>query len=142
MSKLLFLLPILTSLPDDIEGLWNMDLMGYTTVGAIVSVIGSIAYTQIRASIQRKAVAKGLSNTTLIQDKHYKELIEYKANSDIAMKEMREDLVKLAKTSVRKEAQEIAKKWEIKLEQPKVDLSKEVIQPIINEIKKSKKKFR
>lgn len=136
------LLVILTELPQDLEGLWNMDILGYTTVGAIASVIGSIVYTQIRASIQRRAVKSGLSNTTMVQNQHYRELIEYKIKTEMELKEMREDMIALAKTSVRKEAQEIANKWQLKLTPIQVEHIEAVAQPIIEEVKKIKKKYR
>ena len=111
---------VLTSLPDDIQGFWNMDILGYTTVGAVATLIGSVAYTLIRARIQRKAVSQGLNNRAIIEDKHYKEYLEYKVKSEQRIAELERDIVELAQANVRKEAKRIVERRRVA---PKIDVA-------------------
>ncbi len=138
---------LLSSMPDippELETLWNTDILGYTSIGGIVLFVGGFAYTLIKARIQRKAVAMGLTNATKSETIHYNEFVEYKVKKDIEIDELRNDVIALAKTSVRKEAKEIAEKWEKRARREKVkevfEDAKPIIQEVINEVKK--KKFR
>lgn len=111
---------VLTSLPNDIQGFWDMNILGYTTVGAVATLIGSVAYTLIRARIQRKAVSQGLNNRAVIEDKHYKEYLEYKVKSEQRIAELERDIVELAQANVRKEAKRIVERRRVA---PKEDVA-------------------
>jgi len=115
-----FLMLVLTSLPNDIQGFWDMNILGYTTVGAVATLIGSVAYTLIRARIQRKAVSQGLNNRAIIEDKHYKEYLEYKVKSEQRIAELERDIVELAQANVRKEAKRIVERRRVA---PKIDVA-------------------
>lgn len=141
-----FLMVVLTELPEDINQLWNMEVLGYTTIGAIATFIGGFIYTLIRAKIQRKAISSGLTNTTIIENQHYKEFLEYKINAENRIKELEEDNYILAQSSFRKEAKEIANKYlnrAMNKEKEKELLEKAKSSPIVNEVVEHvKKKFR
>jgi len=141
--NLLNFLAVLTELPQDIQGFWDMDILGYTTVGAVATFIGGFVYTLIRAKIQRNAVNKGLTNVATNDELHYEKFVEYKAKAELELKEMRDDMVRLAETSVRKEAQEMANKYRNRINEQKAKEFAEKAIPVVQEvIEKVKKRFR
>lgn len=147
MNALLFIaLRVASSVPEVPEFAqewWNTPVLGYTTIGAIVMFVGGFAYTLIKARVQRKAVSMGLKSATSVEAIHYNEFVDYKVKRDIEIEELRNDIIKLAETSVRKEAREIAEKHKLKLREKQIKEVVEVAKPIVEEvIKKAKKKFR
>lgn len=145
-TLLLIALRIASSVPEVPEFAqewWNTPVLGYTTIGAIVMFVGGFAYTLIKARVQRKAVSSGLKSATSVEAIHYNESVEHRVRQDLEIEEMRKDIIKLAETSVRKEAREIAEKHKLKLREKQIKEVVEVAKPIVEEvIKKAKKKFR
>ncbi|MCK9577063.1 MAG: hypothetical protein M0R51_14260 [Clostridia bacterium] len=146
-----FLMPLavlMTSLPaevpEEISTIWNYDVLGYGTVGSIALFIGGFAFTLWKAKVQRKIVASGLDKTKLIEDTHHTEFVNYKTKAEMEISEMRDDLITLAKTSVRKEAKEIADKWEKRAKKEKVEEVLANAIPIVEKVVEvvKKKKFR
>lgn len=145
-NVVLWLLPIFTSLPDDLETFWNYDILGYTTVGTIVAGIASVAYVLIKARLQRKAINKGLTNSTMIENAHYKDFLEYRVNSENRIKELERDMVKLAEANIRKEAKEIAHRRRMKMIEDKennldIEKTKEVVENVVHVVKETTKKM-
>lgn len=135
-------LPILTTLPENWQELMDTKILGYT-IGGLAVIVANMAYTLIRAKIQRKAIAKGLENNTIREDIHYKELIEYKVKVEAELKEMREDVVAIAETSFRPEAKAIANKYRKRILEAKQKVGAEIISSVTEKVvEEAKKLFR
>lgn len=119
------LMVILTSLPDNIQGVWNYDILGYTTIGAMATYLGGFIYTLIKAKAQRKILYQSQKIQADREDKHYKELLERLIKLENKASEQDDDIVLIADTSFRKEVKQIVEKHRNKKDEykPKIDVA-------------------